>query len=344
MRRRRLAGVAARLTLALSVAALLAWLIPAYLGEGRDGRAASAQPSFAPYALTSIDSTSDLLRAATKTGVEQFNLGFVVADSGRCRPEWGGDEKLRSGAVAQRIDGLRAGGGDARVSFGGELGTELAIACPSVAALEKAYAKVVDAYGLTKVDFDLEGSAAADTGVNARRAEAVARLQKTHPDLDASITLAVEPQGMAQREVRLLTDARKRGVDISAVNILAMHYGDSYHGDMGQYAIQAATASQRQIKKALAIEDDATAWRTLAVTPMVGVNDAKTEVFTVGDAKQLKRFADSKGLAWLSMWSTDRDQQCAEGATKKPRPTCSGILQDELAFTRMFATKFDANP
>ncbi|MER7398971.1 chitinase [Streptomyces sp. NPDC000151] len=335
--------MATGLALALSVAALAAWLIPTYLGNGRDGRAASAQPSFAPYALIAIDSTSDALRAATEIGVKQFNLGFVVADGGRCGPEWGGGKKLRSAAVAQRIDDLRAGGGDARVSFGGQLGTELARACPSVAALEKAYAKVVDAYGLTKVDFDLEGAAAADTGVNARRAQAVARLQKTHPDLDVSITLAVEPQGMAQKDVRLLTDARKRGVDISAVNILAMHYGDSYDGDMGEYAIQAATASQRQIKKALAIKNDATAWRTLAVTPMVGVNDTKTEVFTVGDAKQLKRFADSKGLAWLSMWAADRDQQCAEGATKKPQPTCSGILQDELAFTRTFAPEPDAN-
>ncbi|MFI8996624.1 chitinase [Streptomyces sp. NPDC053542] len=333
----------ARLTLALGVAALLAWLIPAHLGNGRDGRAASAQPSFAPYALTSIDSTSDVLRAATKIGVKQFNLGFVISDGGRCGPEWGGDEQLRSRAVAQRIDDLRAGGGDVRVSFGGQAGTELARACPSVAALEKAYAKVVDAYGLTKADFDLEGPAVADTGVNARRAQAVARLQKTHPDLDVSLTLAVEPQGMAQKEVRLLTDARKRGVDISAVNILAMHYGDSYNGDMGKYAVQAATAAQRQIKKALAIEDDATAWRTLAVTPMVGVNDVKTEVFTVEDAKQLKRFADRKGLAWLSMWSTDRDQQCAEGATTKPHSTCSGILQDELAFTRVFAPESDAN-
>ena len=90
------------------------------------------------------------------------------------------------------------------------------------------------------------------------------------------------PEGLTQDGVALLENARKNGVKVSAVNIMAMDYGPAYDGDMGQYAIQAATATQQQVKSALGIVDDAEAWRTVAVTPMIGVNDVKVEVFTAG--------------------------------------------------------------
>lgn len=105
---------------------------------------------------------------------------------------------LGSDGVAAQIGSLRAKGGDVRVSFGGASGSELATTCSSADALAAAYGKVVDAYKLTKVDFDVEGGALPNTAANTRRAQAIAKLQAQHPGLDVSFTLPVMPEGLTQ--------------------------------------------------------------------------------------------------------------------------------------------------
>ena len=290
---------------------------------------------FGPYVDTSLYPAYDLLGAVKATGVKQYNLAFVTSGGG-CTPAWGGVTALGSDAVAAQIGALRAAGGDVRVSFGGANGTELSAACSSAADLAAAYGKVVDQYRLTKVDFDIEGAAVADTAANTRRAQAIAQLQKAHPGLDVSFTLPALPTGLTQDGLNLLSNAKGNGVDIAAVNIMAMDYGASFTGDMGQYAIDGATATQAQIKGVLGLSD-AAAWKKVAVTPMIGVNDVSSETFTVADAGTLATFARSKGLAWLSMWSAARDRQCPGGAKSSADPTCSSILQNTGDFARAFA-------
>ncbi|MCZ9348190.1 chitinase, partial [Streptomyces sp. TRM76130] len=277
----------------------------------------------------------DLLAAAEATGVKEYTLAFVT-DGGGCTPEWGGVTDLASDAVAAQIGGLRAAGGDVRVSFGGAAGSELATTCSSADALAAAYEKVVAAYGLTKVDFDVEGGALPDTAANTRRAQAIARLQRDHPGLDVSFTLPVMPEGLTQPGVDLLADARENGVAVGTVNIMAMDYGASYSGDMGTYAEQAATAAQAQLKGVLGLDDGA-AWQAVGVTPMIGVNDVVTEVFTVADATQLVEFAEAKGVGSLSMWSAARDRACAGGAKQQADATCSSVEQADGAFAEAFA-------
>ncbi len=299
-------------------------------GTGTDTNA-----GFAPYVDTSLFPAFDLVASAEATGVKDYNLAFIT-DGGGCTPKWGGVSDLGSNAVAGQIGALRAKGGDVRVSFGGAAGSELGTTCTSADALAAAYTKVVDAYRLTKVDFDVEGGALPNAAANTRRAQAIAKLQKANPDLDVSFTLPVMPEGLTQDGVNLLADAKKNGVRIDAVNIMAMDYGPAYSGDMGTYAEQAATATQAQIKGVLGLSDSE-AWKTVAVTPMIGVNDVVTEIFEVGDATQLVDFAEAKGLGWLSMWSGTRDKQCAGGAKPSADATCSSVVQDEFAFSKAFA-------
>ncbi|MBT2408499.1 MULTISPECIES: cellulose binding domain-containing protein [unclassified Streptomyces] len=291
----------------------------------------------APYVDTSLYPAYDLLDTAAKTGVTEFNLAFITS-GGSCSPLWGGTTALDADRVASQIAALRAKGGDVRVSFGGAAGSELGLVCTSPTSLAAAYGKVVDAYGLTKVDFDIEGAALPDTASNTRRAQAIAQLQKTHPGLDVSFTLPVMPEGLTQPGVDLIANARQNGVAISAVNIMAMDYGPAYSGDMGDYAISAATATQAQIKGVLGLTD-AAAWKAVAVTPMIGVNDVSSEVFKVDDATQLVNFARSKGLGWLAMWSGARDRQCPGGPKNTADPTCSSIAQEPLAFAKAFGAR-----
>ncbi|MEV4946011.1 cellulose binding domain-containing protein [Streptomyces sp. NPDC053755] len=300
-------------------------------GPGTPGAAAR----YAPYVDTSLYPAYDLTATADATGVKEFNLAFITS-GGSCAPLWGGVTGLADDKVASQIGALRAKGGDVRVSFGGAAGHELALNCSTSSALAAAYGKVVDQYKLTKVDFDIEGAALPDAAANTRRSQAIAQLQKSHPGLNVSFTLPVMPEGLTQPGVDLLADAKRNGVRVDAVNIMAMDYGPAYSGDMGQYAVQAATATQAQIKGVLGLSD-AAAWKAVAVTPMIGVNDVTTEIFTVADATQLVDFARSKGIGWLSMWSSTRDKQCAAGAVNHADATCSSILQQPLAFTKAFA-------
>ncbi|MER7585570.1 cellulose binding domain-containing protein [Kitasatospora sp. NPDC097691] len=299
-----------------------------------------AGAGFAPYVDTSLYPPYDLVATAKASGVKNFNLAFVVSGGG-CVPKWGGVSDLSADAVAAQIGALRAIGGDVRISFGGANGSELALACSSTADLTAAYQKVVDAYGATRLDFDVEGGAIANAAANTRRAQAVAQLQKNAAakgkTLDVSFTLPALPSGLTQEGVNLVADAKANGVAIGAVNIMAMDFGDGVapnpQGQMGKYAIAAATATQAQVKSVLGL-DDAAAWRKVAVTPMIGVNDVASEVFTVADAKQLADFAKTKHLAWLAMWSGTRDKACDGGAKGYADATCSSIVQQPLDFSR----------
>ena len=212
--------------------------------------------------------------------------------------------------VAAQIGALRAIGGDVRISFGGQAGSELAITCTSAAQLEAAYQQVISAYDVNKIDFDVEGAAVDNTAANARRDQALAALQAQDPGLQVSFTLPVLPSGLTSDGDAVLTGAVAAGVKISAVNVMAMDYGDGAapnpSGQMGTFAIDAATATDAQVASAMGISDDA-AWSKVAVTPMIGVNDTSDEIFTVANAQQLAAFAASKHLAWLSMWSAARD-------------------------------------
>jgi hypothetical protein len=301
--------------------------------------APSGTARFAPYVDVGLYPAFDLTGTAAKTGAKQFNLAFIVSGGG-CTPKWGGVEDLGANAVASQIGALRKAGGDVRVSFGGANGTELAGACSTVDTLTAAYQKVVSTFGLTKIDFDVEGGALPDTAANDRRAKAIAALEKKSSGLQVSFTLPVLPQGLTQDGVNLLQNAAKNGVAVSAVNVMAMDYGDwaapSPSGKMGDFAIDAATATQKQVKGVFGISDTE-AWHRVAVTPMIGVNDTANEIFTVADARKLAAFASSKGLAWTSMWSATRDKACSGGAQASAQATCSSIVQQPLDFTKAFA-------
>jgi len=300
------------------------------------GAPAAGAAGFAPYVDTSLFPPFSLVSTAQATGVKQFNLAFVVAGgSSGCTPEWGGVTAIGADPVAAQIGALRAIGGDVRISFGGQAGSELAITCTSAAQLEAAYQQVISAYDVNKIDFDVEGAAVDNTAANARRDQALAALQARDPGLQVSFTLPVLPSGLTSDGDAVLTGAVAAGVRISAVNVMAMDYGDGAapnpSGQMGTFAIDAATATDAQVASAMGISDDA-AWSKVAVTPMIGVNDTSDEIFTVANAQQLAAFAASKHLAWLSMWSAARDTQCAGGAQSFASPTCSSIVQSAGQF------------
>jgi hypothetical protein len=298
--------------------------------------------AFAPYVDTS--QRQDLGTIAAAAGTKYVTAAFLLATGSSCTPAWNGvadatfEAKLKAG-----LADLRAKGGDAIASFGGANGTELAQGCSDVPSLKAAYKSVIDTYGLTHVDFDIEGGATTDQASITRRAQALAQLQSDYAaagrTLDVSLTLPVLPTGLTQDGVNIVAAAAHNNLKLSVVNVMAMDYGDwaapSPSGKMGAYADQAAQSTHDQLKTVYPNASDAQLWAMVGITPMIGVNDTQDEVFQVSDAKVVAQFAAQHHIGRVAMWSLTRDQQCAQSSSWA-QPTCSSIQQNAYDFSHAF--------
>ncbi|MER5212456.1 hydrolase [Streptomyces sp. NPDC002838] len=301
--------------------------------EATESPAEAAEPvtAYAPY-VSATDASGNDSTGSPAT----YNLAFVIADGSDCAPRWDGTHAIDDSAVKSRIAQLKQDGGTVRVSFGGALGKELAATCDSASELAEAYGRALDAAGSTQADFDIEGDELTDADSVAVRSEAIAALRQERPDLEVSFTLPVMPSGLGEDSLALLESANEYDVRVSTVNLMTMNYGASYDGDMGGYAVTAAKAAHAQLKKVFGLSD-ANAWRGMALTSMIGVNDVDGETFTLSDAAQVRAFAEKQEIAWVSMWSAVRDQQCEKGTAEKAQTDCSGVEQSSGAFAKAFA-------
>ncbi|MEV8555579.1 chitinase [Streptomyces sp. NPDC051917] len=289
--------------------------------------------AYAPYVSATEASDTDSAGSPST-----YNLAFVISDGSGCTPKWNGTEAIGDSAVKSRIARLKKDGAGVRVSFGGASGKELAATCDSVAELAAAYGRALDAAGSERADFDIEGDELTDSASVARRSRAIALLQKQRPDLKVSFTLPVMPSGLDSDGLALLASANTYDVQVATVNLMTMNYGESYAGDMGDYAVTSAEAAHAQLKKVFGLSD-AGAWRGMALTSMIGVNDVDGETFTLSDAARVRTFAEEKEIAWVSMWSTFRDRRCTAGhsGADDAATNCSGVSQSSGAFGEAFA-------
>ena len=294
---------------------------------------------FAPYIDMLLWPTPSLSARFSPDGARFFSAGFIVAGSG-CQATWGRHHPMSEGFLIDDIAALRRLGGDVIVSFGGAAGTELAAACSTDAALEAEYRSVIDTYGVTRLDFDIEGSALSNTAAIDRRARVIAAIQagarEAQRPLTVQFTLPVLPSGLTSDGVALVQRAKTLGVDIGVVNIMAMDYGRSYDPyQMGAHAVNAMNATLNQLRPIFSGKSDADLRAMIGVTPMIGLNDVSPEVFTREDAAFLIEAAQTAGAGFLSFWSAPRDQPCARRQVVSP--TCSGIEQSAGDFSRIFA-------
>jgi hypothetical protein len=320
------------LTLVLALFGMLVLCFaPPAVAAARDRPAAAPAASaihVAPYVDMGAWPTPSLTTMASAGGLKDFTLGFVTSVG--CKASWFNAYDPRQAWAKDQIDAVRAAGGDVKVSFGGASGIELAQACTSADALEAEYAAVVDAYGLTYVDFDIEGSAVAEPASIALRSQALALLQQSHPGLKISLTLPVLPEGLTSDGLNVVSSALDAGVDLDLVNLMAMDYYRST--DYGDAAVQAATSVESQLKTLYPSSSDSQLWAKIGVTPMIGQND-DGNVYDQADARQLVSFAQGKHLGMLSFWEEGRDANACTGALYQ----CTNISQSPYDFSKIFA-------
>jgi ricin-type beta-trefoil lectin protein/glycosyl hydrolase family 18 (putative chitinase) len=271
------------------------------------GPAAAAGSAFpahyaAPYLQISSSDAGDMAADQAATGLKYYTLAFLIPQSG-CTPQWE-DDGSGVGAFASQISAIQAGGGNVIISFGGEAGGELAQTCTNVSQLTAAYQNVVNTYGVTRLDFDIEGSTLSDTAATSLRDQALAALQAEDPSVQVDFTLAVAPQGLPTgtgSEYALLQDAQAKGVRVSVVNIMTMDFGAGSN-DLAD-AESAAQGTASQLAGLYGISTSA-AYGMMGLTPIAGTNDDGT-YFSTANAQSLESFAASNGVAELSFWEVD---------------------------------------
>jgi chitinase len=256
----------------------------------------------APYLQIASSDAGDMAADEAATGLKDYTLAFLIPQSG-CTPEWE-DDGSGVGAFASQISAIQNSGGNVIISFGGADGGELAQTCTNVSQLTAAYLNVVNTYGVTRLDFDIEGGVLSDTAATSLRDQALAALQAEDPSVQVDFTLAVSPQGLptgSGSEYALLQDAKAKGVKVSVVNLMTMDFGN------GQNALadaeSAAQGASGQLASLYGISTSA-AYGMMGLTPIAGQND-DNEYFSTANASTLESFAKSNGVAELSFWEID---------------------------------------
>ena len=292
--------------------------------------------SFSPYIDMALAADADLVAISQASGIENFTLAFVLSSSkgiGWQGQGSIGDDTLANGTtILSQVQAIQAAGGNITISFGGAAGQEAALTAPNASTLQAEYQSVIDRYRIRSIDFDIEGAAEQDQASLALRDRALVGLEAANADLEVSFTLPVLPTGLDAGGLGVLQAARRDGVRIDVVNIMTMDYGSAVDngGQMGLDAIDAARAAERQLD-GLGLSST-----KLGITPMIGVNDVRSEVFTLADASGLVGFAASDPrVAQLSMWSVARDNGNSAGGTFAS-PDSSGIAQSDYEFAGIF--------
>jgi hypothetical protein len=94
---------------------------------------------------------------------------------------------------------------------------------------------------------------------------------------------------------------------------------------MGQSAIQAV----KNLEHTYGISPN-----KIEITPMIGINDAASENFTIANADAITTYAVANGLAGIHFWSLDRDTPCNQNYAS---PTCNSVPSTTpLQYTKRF--------
>lgn len=270
--------------------------------------------------------TSELLK-----GFKTLTLAFA---SGECGTErWGGLNAQT--LAAANIQALQQADVGYMISTGG---ADDMFTCSTEEGMETFITRYQSSH-LRGFDFNIE---AQQTEAMIQSLVHQVRLaMDRHPDLRISFTLAATGSGdhnsLNLTGQRVMNAIAKEEMENYHINLMVMNYGHADRGncvvrhgqcDMVASAIHAVNNLSRKYHLPLS---------HIEVTPMVGINDETSNVFTLEDAHKLATFAKTYGLGGLHFWSLNRDMACTSASTRASA-TCHGLPGiDKLAFTQAFA-------
>ncbi|WP_268627523.1 glycosyl hydrolase family 18 protein [Paenibacillus alvei] len=268
----------------------------------------------------------NLARISEDTGVKFFNLGFIQSSSqqiadGKVQWGWGGYSVLNEKnadntqyqGIKQSIRKIREMGGDVTISLGGLNGVSFWEVTQDADTLFNTYMEIVQGYGLTRLDLDIEGGAQ-NKALNVANAKAIKKLQDA-TGVDIVLTLPVLPSGLTSVQLDVLEAYLSAGVNVKVVNIMTMCYGSGTllpSENYGSASLRAVDSTKNQVKqyfKQFANTDltDQEAYGLIGTTPSIGFEGAAHPIFTTEWSQLVVDHAIEKGLAMTSFWSMNRD-------------------------------------
>jgi chitinase len=282
----------------------------------------------APYLMPADNNPPDPAEIMDATGQKAFQLAFILSDGG-CNPAWDGRTPIGSAPdITAAIDTIRGKGGDVSVSVGGYNGTKLGQACSDVASTAAAYQKVIDAYGLHAIDFDLEEPEYENTAAIARELGAAKQLQADNPGLYVSVTMPGTTAGTGWFGTQLLDQAKSIGFTPSNFSIMPFDNGFSGGGASQTAALE---AFHGLLESHLGWDSDF-AYQHEGVSGMNGRTDA-AEYFRQADFQTVLSYALSHQLGRYTFWSANRDRECDPPENQKLSGECSSVTQQKWEFT-----------
>jgi hypothetical protein len=220
------------------------------------------------------------------------------------------------------------------VSTGGQGGT---FTCGSDAGMDT-FINRYNSASLIGIDFDIENSQSQSIIENlvlrTKNAEA------KYPNLRFSFTLPTVAASDGSLDSldsggeMVLAAIKKYGLQHYYINLMVMDYGSATKSncvvvskkcEMGQSAIQAA--ENVAAKYGVSLDK-------IELTPDIGVNDVKANVFTLADATTMAKYVKQNGLGGVHFWSLDRDTPCSKSTSQN---NCSSLPSvPALGFTNGF--------
>lgn len=306
---------------------------------------------FSPYKDVTINlnwNTNVMQTAVTGTAIPVVGSGSLVSTaepnlgaitlafaSGECGSEnWGGIPA--ASFASANVQALANAGLNYVVSTGGQAGT---FTCSTPAGMAK-FLSTYNSSHLVGVDFDIEGGQT-QAQITSLVTE-VAYAHTLYPNLRFSFTLATLAAsdgsygGLNSLGDMVVKSIKSANLSNYTINLMVMDFGGPSAGvcvvangvcNMGQSAIQAVQNLQHTYGiPASQIE----------LTPMVGVNDVSSEVFSLTDVDTLTAYAVSNKLAGIHFWSLDRDTPCSSNSGYAS-PTCNSVSgSTALQYTNRF--------
>lgn len=274
----------------------------------------------------SLNGVPDLGEIYDEIGCEYFFLGFIRPDdsapldaSGGVRWGWGGFYSLSEDGndgyqyqgIKKSIQTLRERGGDVVVSVGGQLGKAPWTVTQNVTKLKEMYLEIIEAYGLTRLDLDIEES---NQGYeqNVANAKVIKKVQD-QTGIEVILTIPIMPYGYTNTQKNLLRAYIGNGVNIKFINNMTMCYGSEVNAgeDFAEASMRAIDNSMQQVQAiysdfGLALTDSQV-YKMLGATVDIGYENEYNPVFTADMTRRVAEYANKKELGMFSYWCINRD-------------------------------------
>src|ERR1044072_2653496 len=236
MRRRSIIAV-----LSAVAAATAAVMLPG----GSPSAAERAASPAAPYLFLGWGDPPSASSVMSSTGIRSFTMAFVLSGGG-CSPAWDSTRPLKGGVEEQVINEIRGAGGDIVPSFGGWQGNKLGPNCSSPEELAGAYQQVIDAYGLSAIDIDIENTDEFENeAVQDRILNALKIVKQNNPGIQTILTFGTSTTGPNYYGNRLIERSQALGANIDVFTLLPFDFGNA---DIYNDTVGASTGLNNKLK------------------------------------------------------------------------------------------------